>query len=77
VKRVKSVYYELIVSIFEKYGYNVVESSDKKTMYVSKHPSPQSVPFTEIEELFLKENLDEYIDAISPVHIASWKICLI
>jgi hypothetical protein len=78
MRRVKSIYYELIISVFEKYGFHVIESSDRKTLYISKHPSPtHSVPFTEIEEVFLKEGLDEFIDGISPVHIATWKITVI
>jgi hypothetical protein len=78
MRKVKSIYYELIIAVFEKYGFHVIESTDKKTIYISKHPSPSSsVPFTEIEEVFMREGLEEYIDGVSPVHIATWKITVI
>ena len=68
-------YYQLIVAILEKYGYEVTSCSDFKTLFVSRHPEQaKSIPFTDLELIFVAEELNEYIDDIEPVHIASWKI---
>lgn len=68
-------FYQLIVAILEKYGYQVITSADFKTLYVSRYPEHVSgVPFTELEKIFQAEDLDEYIDDIESVHVSSWKI---
>ena len=68
-------YYQLIVAILEKYGYEVITCADYKTLYVQKHPGSGLVLlFTDLEAIFLAEEIDALIDDIEPVHIASWKI---
>ena len=78
MKKARHLYYDLVVSVFEKYGFETIICPDYKTLYVSKHPDCMaSVPFTAIEEIFLREELDEFIDDISPIHLSSWKIVVI
>jgi len=68
-------YYQLIIAILEKYGYEVITCSDYKTLYVQKHPeSGMVLLFTDLEAIFLSEEIDAFIDYVEPVHIASWKI---
>jgi hypothetical protein len=68
-------YYQLIIAILEKYGYEVITCSDYKTLYVQKHPeSGMVLLFTDLEAIFLAEDIDAFIDDVEPVHIASWKI---
>lgn len=75
MKKARHLYYELVCLIFEKYGYEVITSNDNKTLWVSKSPElVKSVPFTELEDILEKEQLNEYINDILPVYISSWKI---
>ena len=77
-KKTRHLYYELVCLVFEKYGYEVITSNDHKTLWVSKNPEvAASVPFTELEEILEKEQLDEYINDVLPVYISSWKIIVV
>lgn len=68
-------YYQLIVAILEKYGYEVTTCSDFKTLYVARHPEQaKTIPFTDLELIFIAEELQDFIDDVEPVHIASWKV---
>lgn len=78
MRRIKSIYYDVIVSIFEKYGYEVVTSLDRKNIYISKNPElNETIPFREIEDIFIKENLSQLIDDIYPVQVSTWRVTVI
>ncbi len=71
----RKCYYQLITAILEKYGYEVTTCADFKTLYVQRHPENGLVLlFTDLEAIFLAEEIDAFIDDVEPVHIASWKI---
>lgn len=78
MKTARHRYYQLLVLIFEKYGYEVITSNDYRTLYICKNPCESaSIPFTNLEQILEKEELDDYIKDVVPIHIASWKLLIV
>ena len=78
MKTARHRYYQLMVLIFEKYGFEVITSNDYRTIYVCKNPCDSaSVPFLDLEKVLMKEELDDYIKDVVPVHVAAWKIVVV
>lgn len=75
MKKAKSLYTELVKLIFEKYGFTVNVSSDKKSLFISgPFETKDHIPFSEIEAIIEKEGLDIFLAEVHPVYITSWRI---
>lgn len=75
MKKARSLYTEFVRLVFEKYGYTVTLSKDKKSLFISgPFDSTQHVPFSDIEEIIEKEALDIFLAEVEPVFISSWRI---
>ncbi len=75
MRKQKRLQFEFVCLIFEKYGFNVIPAQDNKTIWIVKSPDlAAAVPFTDIEEILEKEELDAYIKDILPIYLNSWKI---
>lgn len=75
MKKQKRVHLEMVCLIFEKYGFNVIPAKDNKTVWIVKSPDlAAAVPFTDIEEILEKEQIETYISDILPIYLNSWKI---
>lgn len=75
MKKARALYTELVKLVFEKYGYTVTLSKDKKHLFVSgPFNVSEHIPFSELQEIIEQESLDIFLAEVQPVYITSWKI---
>lgn len=69
--------YESVVSVFEKYGFNVVTCVDQRTIILSGMLGKRgSVPRTTIELIAESEGIEIYLADIEPIRVAGWRLTL-
>lgn len=74
----KMHYYRLICLVLEKYGYNIIQSTDLLTLYVCGYgDAMEKVSESELRLIFRVEEFDCLIDNISISNHLGWKIQLI
>lgn len=69
-------HYLLILSIFEKYGFETYPAGEPRTIIIKPSDSI-SLPFSDLEAILLYESIAQYIYDVEPVAISFWKLKII